>query len=88
MECLLWPWKPSLFRPHGDPLEGRTMMGGVPEKAENLVAGPGGTQVACAAEDQALAGGIAGSLTASVVAVIGPRGAAGRPGRSEQRKEG
>ena len=52
------------------------MMGGVPEKAENLVAGPGGTQVACAAEDQALAGGIAGSLTASVVAVIAPVGVA------------
>ena len=62
-------------------------MGRVPEKAENWVAGPEGTQVACVAEDQALAGGTAGSLTASVVAVIGPRGA-GRPGKSEQRKEG
>ena len=65
------------------------MMGGVlvQEKAENSVAGPEGTQVACVAEDQALAGGTAGSLTASVVAVIGPRGAA-RPGRSGPRKEG
>ena len=62
-------------------------MGGVLEKAENSVAGPEGTQVACVAEDQALAGGIAGSLTASVVAVIGPRGAV-HQGRSEQRKEG
>ena len=62
-------------------------MGGVPEKAENSVAGPEGTQVACVAEDQALAEGTAGSLTASVVAAIGPRGAA-RQVRSEQRKEG
>ena len=64
------------------------MMGVVPEKAENLVTGPGGTQEACAAEDQALAGATAGSLTASEVAVIGPRGAAGHQGKSEQRKEG
>ena len=63
------------------------MKGEVPEKAENSVAGPEATQVACAAEDQALAGGTAGSLTASVVAVIGPRGAV-HQGRSEQRKEG
>ena len=64
-------------------------MGGVLGKAENWVAGPAvGTQVACAAADQALAGGTAGSLTASVVAGIGPRGAAGRPGKSEQRREG
>ena len=62
-------------------------MGGVPEKAENSVAGPAGTQVACVAEDQALAGGTAGSLTASVAVAIGPRGAV-RPVRSEQRKEG
>ena len=62
-------------------------MGGVPEKAENSVAGPAGTQVACVAEDQALAGGTAGSLTASVVVAIGPGGAV-RPVRSEQRKEG
>ena len=64
--------------------------GGVPEKAESWVVGPaaGGRQVACVAADQALAGGTAGSLTASEVAGIGPGGAAERPGRSERRREG
>ena len=89
MECPLWLWRPSLSRHHGDLLEGRRTKGGVLGKAESWVVGPAvGRQVACVAADQALAGGTAGSLTASVVAGIGPRGAAGRPGKSEQRREG